>query len=165
MNWREDLAGESPEMDFELDQALEHFKASMDAWSDAALARPRMMTKAPVRHNWRPAAVWALGCLLAVGSLAGAAYEMVHRQEMAKQAAQRDAQKRKAAAQQAALPAPAPTEKKASAATVRKLSAGAQDGPGGQDENLLASVDKDVSQQVPAAMEPLAQLMDSDGAQ
>jgi hypothetical protein len=165
MNWREDLAGESPETDFELEQALKHFKASMDAWSNASLSRPRTMTKVAVRHNWRPAAIWALGCLLAVGSLAGAAYEMVHRQQMAKQAAQSDAQKRTAAAQEAALPAPAPIEKKASAATVRKLSAGAQDSAGGQDENLLASVDKDVSRQVPAAMEPLAQLMDSNGAQ
>ncbi len=32
------------------------------------------------------------------------------------------------------------------------------------DENLLATVDNDVSRQVPAAMEPLAQMMDSDGS-
>ena len=36
---------------------------------------------------------------------------------------------------------------------------------GAQDENLLASVDKDVSREVPAAMEPLAQLMDDNGTE
>lgn len=165
MSWREDLAGESPETDFEIEQALKHFKASMDAWSDAALSRPRTMTKAAARHNWRPAAIWALGCLLAAGSLAGAALKMVHRQEIVKQAAQRAAEKPVAAARTTAQPTNALPEKKAPSATVRKVSAGAQDSAGGQDENLLASVDKDVSRQVPAAMEPLAQLMDSNGAQ
>jgi hypothetical protein len=165
MNWREDLAGESPEKDFELEQALQHFKASIDAWSNAALSRPRMMTKAPVRQNWRPAAIWALGCLLAAASLTGAAYKMLHRQEMTKQAAQRSTEKPAAAARSIAQPTNALPEKKAPAATVRKLSTGAQDNAGGQDENLLASVNKDVSQQIPAAMEPLAQLMDSNGAQ
>ena len=32
-----------------------------------------------------------------------------------------------------------------------------------EDENLLATVDSDVSRQVPSAMEPLAQMMESDG--
>ena len=32
------------------------------------------------------------------------------------------------------------------------------------DEDLLATVDNDVSRQVPAAMEPLAQIMDGDGS-
>ena len=34
-----------------------------------------------------------------------------------------------------------------------------------QDEDLLATVDSDVSRGVPAAMEPLAQLMDDNGTQ
>ena len=33
-----------------------------------------------------------------------------------------------------------------------------------KDQDLLATVDSDVSREVPAAMEPLAQLMDEDGA-
>ena len=157
MNWREDMAGESRE----LEQALDHFKASVDAWSDAALRRPRTVTNVAVRHNWRPAASWALGCLLAAGSLAGAVHQIVHRQEMAQQAAQQAAQKaaaeRAAAAREAALRASTPAEKKAPAAATQDANAGAQD------ENLLASVDKDVSREVPAAMEPLAQLMDDNG--
>jgi len=155
MNWREDLAGESRE----LGQALEHFKASMDAWSDAALRRPRTVTEMAARRNWRPATSWALGCLLAAGSAAGAVHQIVHRHEMAKQAAQRDAQKRAAAAREAASHLGAPAEKPASVAAAVKEEAGAQD------ENLLASVDKDVSREVPAAMEPLAQLMDGNGTE
>jgi hypothetical protein len=153
MNWREDMAGESRE----LEQALDHFKASMDAWSDAALRRPRTVTNVAVRHNWRPAAGWALGCLLAAGSVAGAVHQIVHRQEMAQQAAQKAAAERAAAAREAALRAGTPAEKKAPAAATQDANAGAQD------EALLASVNRYVSRQVPAAMEPLAQLMDDNG--
>ena len=132
MNWREDMAGESRE----LEQALDHFKASMDAWSDAALRRPRTVTNVAVRHNWRPAAGWALGCLLAAGSVAGAVHQIVHRQEMARMAAEQRAaeQQRQVREQQARE----------------------------QDEDLLAKVDSDVSREVPSAMEPLAQLMAED---
>ena len=86
-------------------------------------------------------------------------HQVVHRQEMAKQAAQRDAQKRVAAVREAASHHSAPAEKQVSVAVAVKEEAGAQD------ENLLASVDKDVSREVPAAMEPLAQLMDGNGTE
>jgi hypothetical protein len=108
-----------------------------------------------------------------MGSLAGAVHVVVHRQEMARIAAQKAAQKaaeeRTAAAQVTAQPTSAqPTStqsgKKTPAATVRKVSA-AQDSAQAQDEDLLASVDSDVSREVPAAMEPLAQLMDDNGTQ
>jgi hypothetical protein len=158
MNWQQDLAGESKE----LEQALKHFKTSMDAWSDGALSRPRTLAKASVRPSWRLAATWALGCLLAAGSLAGAVHRIVMRQEMAKQAAQKTA--RKTAEERAAAQATAQPDKKAPASITRKAS-GAQDSASGQDEALLASVDKDVSREVPAAMEPLAQLMDDSGTQ
>ena len=173
MNWEQDRSGESPQMDLELEQALKHFKASMDAWSGAAYSRPRTATQAAVRHTWRMAASWALGCVVVMGSLAGAVHVVVHRQEMARIAAQKAAQKaaeeRTAAAQVTAQPTSAqPTStqsgKKTPAATVRKVSA-AQDSAQAQDEELLASVDSDVSREVPAAMEPLAQLMDDNGTQ
>jgi hypothetical protein len=170
MNWQQDRSGESPQMDLELEQALRHFKASMDAWSDAALSRPRTAAKLAVRHSWRMVAGWALGCLLAAGSLAGAAHEIHHRQVLAKLAAQKAAQQRAAAARTTAQPSSAQpvsvqSDKKAPAATVRKVSTGAQDNAGLQDDALLASVDSDVSREVPAAMEPLAQLMDDNGTQ
>jgi hypothetical protein len=56
------------------------------------------------------------------------------------------------AAAQKALQARQQAEQSASASAVTK------------DQDLLATVDSDVSREVPAAMEPLAQLMDEDGA-
>src|SRR5208282_2884161 len=53
MNWRQDSSGEGPQMDMEVEQALKHFKASMDAWSDHAMSRPRTAAKLAVRHSWR----------------------------------------------------------------------------------------------------------------
>jgi hypothetical protein len=141
MNLRDKLAGESD--DPVVAQALEHFKASVDAWSDAAYSRPRTTVVRPAGHSWRLAASWALGCVLAAGSLAGAVYEHYHRQELARIAAMQAAQK----ARQARLEA----EKSAAANAVTN------------DQDLLATVDSDVSREVPAAMEPLAQLMDDNG--
>ena len=172
MNWQQDLAGENPELELEVEQALKHFKASMDAWSDAAYSRPRTAAKLAVRPaaaGWRMAASWALGCLLAAGSLAGGVHEIYHRQELARIAAQKAAEQRAAAAQGTKQPASvqpvsAQSDKKTPAATVRKVSA-AQDSAQDKDENLLASVDSDVSRAVPAAMEPLAQLMDDNATQ
>jgi hypothetical protein len=159
MNWEQDLTGESPEVE----QALKHFKASVDAFSEAAYHRPRTAAKPAVRHSWRLTASWALGCLLAVGSLAGAAHEIYHRQQLAKLAAQKAAQQ---AAQQRtaaghAIAAPASTQVVKPAPSVAKPA----DEIGTQDEDLLATVDSDVSRGVPSAMEPLAQLMDDNETQ
>lgn len=175
MSWKQDRAGESLQMDTELEQALKHFKSSMDAWSDHAMSRPRTATKLAVRRSWRLVASWALGCVVVMGSLAGAVHVVVHRQEMARIAAEKAAEQRAAAAQRTTQPASiqpvsAQTDKKTPAATVRKASSAQdsaqdRDSARGQDEDLLASVDSDVSRAVPAAMEPLAQLMDDNGTQ
>jgi len=164
MNWEQDVAGESPE----LGQALKHFKVSLDTWSEHAMSRPRT-AKSAVRHSRRMVAAWALGCLLAVGSMAAAGYEIYQRQEVVRIAAQKAADQRAAAAQGISHPASvqpvsAQTNKKTPAATTRKASS-TSDSAEAQDANLLASVDSDVSREVPAAMEPLAQLMDDDGTQ
>jgi hypothetical protein len=94
---------------------------------------------------------------------------------MARIAAQKAAEQRAAAARGTTQPASvqpvsAQSDKKTPAASARKVnaaqdSAQARDSARGQDEDLLASVDSDVSRAVPAAMEPLAQLMDDDGTQ
>jgi hypothetical protein len=180
MKWDQDRATESPQMDMEPDlelaQALKHFKASMDAWSEAAHSRPRTVAKLAVRHNWRMVAGWALGCLLVMGSVASTARKVYQRQEMARIAAQKAAQKiaeeraeaaRVTAQPASAQPISAQTDKKTPAATNRKASApsATMDSAEAQDEDLLASVDSDVSRQVPAAMEPLAQLMDENDTQ
>lgn len=161
MNWEQDSAEES--RDLELEQALSHFKASIDAWSDAAYRRPRTAAQLAVRHSWRMAAGWALGCVLAAGSLAGAAHTIYQHQQLAKQAAQKAAQH---AAQQRAT-AERASALVSSARVMKNVSAAASvpDTAGAEDQDLLATVDNDVSREVPAAMEPLAQLMDDNGTQ
>jgi len=160
MNFRDQLTGEAD--DPVLNEAVKHFKSSMDAWSEAAYRRPRAVVKM-AGPRWRLATGWALGCLLAVGGLAGGVVEHQRRQELAKlaavKAAQRAAHERLVAARSAAAAQEALDEQPAAehinAVTSRTTS----------DQNLLATVDKDVSQEVPAAMEPLAQLMDDSGSQ
>jgi len=152
----ENLAGE--DRDSNLEQALKLFKQSMEAWSDAAYSRPRTVTIGH-RHSWRLATGWALGCVLAAGSLAGVLYERQQRQEQARVAAMKAAAQQArelTASRQAVLPAAAP-ERTAAPVKPAVVSAHAED------ENLLATVDQDVSRGVPAAMEPLAQMMNLNG--
>jgi hypothetical protein len=141
MNWNENKtgAGLEPVIDAMLEDALKNFRESVHAWSDAAYSRPRGDVRVTVRSGWRLATAWALGCVLAVGSLSGAVYERHHRQVLAAQAREvQQARARQMVAEQRAQMA---------------------------DADLLATVDSDVSRTVPAAMEPLAQLMDEGESQ
>ncbi len=144
-----------------LAQALKNFKASVDAWSDAAYDRPRKAVSV-VRHGWRLAASWALAGVLAVCAVAGVAYERQHRQEMARIAAVK-ASALKAQQQAAEQVRLAAEKERARTEQVSGAKARAEQNIGAADEDLLATVDSDVSRQVPAAMEPLAQLMDDNG--
>ena len=139
MNPKDKLAGDVN--DPVLTEALRHFKASVEAWSEAEYHRPRTIAAAAHR-TWRLAASWALGCVLVAGSAAGIVVERRHQQSLARTAAMQKAAQQKSAAQQPAT-APANVE----------------------DEDLLATVDRDVSQQVPTALEPLTQLMDNNGTE
>jgi hypothetical protein len=121
-----------------LDQALRNFKLSVDAWSDSAFSN-RSFVQALPRRNWRPAAAWALGCALVASSVSGVVYQrhdqQVHDQQVkAQQAAAKLAEQQKQAADLQAA----------------------------NEEDLLASVDSDVSRQVPSAMEPLAQMAEDE---
>jgi hypothetical protein len=147
--------------------ALKHFKTSVDAWSEAAYSRPRFnesrlsesRSTAAAQHNWRLAASWALGCLLIAVSLAGGLYEHHQKQEAARATEIKAAeQKVRLAAEQRVTPMPVA----ANIATRRQSTA--VKAAVNTDEDLLATVDNDVSRQVPTAMEPLAQMMDSDGS-
>jgi hypothetical protein len=158
MSGRDKLAGEID--DPIVAGALKHFKASVDAWSDAEYRRQRTVA-VTVRHTWRMAAGWALGCLLAAGSLAGGLYERHVRQESARIAAMKAAIK--AAEQKAALEHKR-AEQPGAVTAAGKQQPSAVKRAGSENENLLATVDSDVSRQVPAAMEPLAQMMESNGA-
>jgi hypothetical protein len=118
--------------------ALKNFRQSVHAWSDAAYTRPRTEVRVAAHSGWRLASAWALGCVLVAGSMAGGVYD--HQRQVLSRLA-REAQQAKArqlAAEQRAQPS---------------------------DEDLLATVDSDVSRTVPAAMEPLAQLMDEGESQ
>ena len=125
-------SGETP--DAELARILGDFKASVHAWSAAEYSRPRIVHPAR-RPGWRLAASWALGCVLVAGSLTGGVYEQHHRHALARIAAAEQARQQQLAVEER-------TQQ--------------------EDANLLATVDSEVSREVPSAMEPLAQLMDED---
>jgi hypothetical protein len=120
-------------LDQNLDEALRNFKLSVDAWSETAYSTRRVAPSIPHR-NWRPAAAWALGCALVASSVSGSVYQRHERQLEAKQAAAKLAAQQKQAADLKAA----------------------------DEEDLLASVDSEVSRQVPSAMEPLAQMAEDE---
>jgi len=126
---------ETDALEPELRLALDEFRNSVHFLSEAAYGRERsaFVTPAP-RRSWRPAAAWALGCALLLGSVSGGVYERHHRQVLAQIAQAKEIERQKQAAIE----------------QVR------------EEEALLANVDTDVSRQVPSAMEPLAQLMAED---
>jgi hypothetical protein len=120
--------------DAALVEALNDFKSSIHAWSEAAYHRPRSLSRGVRRRSWRLAVSWALGCVLVVGSVSGGFFELQHRQHLARSAAlQRAVEQQK---------------------QLREQQAREED-----EEDLLAKVDSDVSRQVPSALEPLAQMM------
>jgi len=120
--------------DQELEQALRNFRSSVRAWSDAVYQRPRLVEVAPRRMAWRKAAGWALGSALVVGGAGGGLLEYRHQQERARIAAAREAEHQREIQEERAREA----------------------------EQELARVDSDVSREVPAALEPLGQLMTAD---
>ena len=130
-------------MDPALKEAIGDFRQSVHAWSEAAMSRPRPAIHPAVHTAWRVAVSWAMGCLLAAGSVGGALYERRHQQEKAQQATAQQARQKELAAE-------------AAAANTGTTKASTRE----QDEQLLAEVDSDVSREVPSAMEPLAELMD-----
>lgn len=121
-------------MDPVLKQSLSDFKASVHAWSDAMISRPRTVREVVVRRTWRLAGGVSLACALLAGGVSGGLYQHHQRQEQAKIAAARAAEQRRQLAAERAR----------------------------KEEDLLAKVDSDVSQEVPTALEPLAQLMSED---
>jgi hypothetical protein len=129
----QDRAGEIGEE--ALQQALAGFRASVHAWSEAAYARPRTLPAAARFRIWRLALGWSLGCVLLAGAVSGGIVEHRHKVEAARIAAAQAAERQRLA-----------TERQARE----------------DEDELLAKVDSDVSQSVPSAMEPLAQLMAED---
>jgi uncharacterized protein HemX len=143
MSWIERFTGRAEEpteaeaLEPALKRALGDFKASVHAWSDAVYNQPRALHTVVVRRTWRLAAGLSLASVLLAGTVSGGLYEH-HRQVQARIAAEQEAQRqREIAAQQAR----------------ERVQ---------QEEDMFASVDKAISREVPAAMEPLAALTDDD---
>ena len=160
MNRNNNWAGENE--DPVLAEALRNFKASVDAWSKAAYSRPRKAFIA-ARHTWRLAATVALACMVVAGSVTAAFVERHHQQEIARQAAikataQKSSLEHAATAQPPIANSPAPKVKAVKVAQPPAKSRSEND------DDLLANVDSDISRQVPAAMEPLAQMMGENGS-
>ncbi len=138
-----------------LEEVLRNFRSSVHAWSEAEFARPRAVAAAECRRSWRMGVAWALGCVVAVAGISAGVYGH-HRQELAQRIAARAAQlQRMAEVRQAASQAVAEQPEEATEAPDETM----------PDAKLMAAVDKDVSQEVPSAMEPLAQLMDGNANQ
>jgi hypothetical protein len=136
MSFKDEAVGGQVENDLRdpaLHEALDNFRLSVHAWSEAAYNRPRTPLAVASHHKiWRLAAAWTLGCALVAGGVSGGVFE--HHQKQVRIAAALEAERQ------------------------RQLSADRAR----EEEDLLAKVDSDVSRQVPSAMEPLAQLMDED---
>jgi hypothetical protein len=124
-------------LDPALQQALGDFKASVHAWSQAAYSRPRTARQLVAHRTWRLAAGWGLAAVLLTGTLSGTLYERHHQQEAARVARAQEAEHQRQIAAQRALE------------------------QAKQEDDVLASVDKDVSREVPSAMEPLAEMSDA----
>jgi hypothetical protein len=118
-----------------LREALDNFKSSVDAWSEAMISRPRQ-AKAPVHTNWSAVTKWALGCVVFAGTVSGGLYQNHKQVEAAKVEAARIAEQQRAM----------------EAAKVAHVN----------EEDLMADVDSDVARQVPSALEPMATLMNDD---
>lgn len=143
----------------ELEPVLHDFRDSVHAWSAAEYGRPRTLAHAAVHRTLWRATAWALGCVLVVAGVSAGLYGHLHQQELA---LTQHRQQPPVTTAVSALATPAPETSAAEAPAER----GAQ-GQSQKDENadLLAAVDSAVSRQVPSAMEPLAQLMDSSSIQ
>jgi hypothetical protein len=121
----------------ELREALTNFKASVDAWSDAMVSRPRT-AKASERTNWSAVTKWALGCAVFAGTVSGGLYQN-HRQQVAQKI-------------ESARIAEQQEQRELAAAQLLKEN----------EEDLMSNVDSDVAREVPSALEPLASLMAED---
>lgn len=130
--------------DDEMRLVLDDFRMSVHAWSEAAYHRPRKISAAEHRV-WRRTLAWALGCVMAVGVLLTGIYPL------------RQKSQPEQTARVAVVQAPEEVAKPAVQTPVQapvQVAVNTQ-----EDESWMTKVDSDVSRQVPAAMEPLAQLL------
>jgi len=123
--------------DAAIESAIENFRRSVRAWSEAELSHARAVQTAIRHRSWRLAMGWALGCALVMGGASGVLLERRHQAEQARIKTLQDAEHRRQVAAQRVKDA----------------------------DEELAKVNSDVARDVPSAMEPLAQLMGEDESQ
>jgi len=134
----------------ELDLALREFRLSVYAWSEAIMNRPRQtLAVAPRRQVWKLAAGWVLGCALIASAITAGVFE--HRRRPVNIAQVRLPNQSNLAVRPGAKPDPKPETKPETKQIIQQARL--------EDEELLAKVDSDITQAVPNAMEPLAQMM------
>jgi hypothetical protein len=150
MSFKDNITGKQDDQDPELDKVLKDFRLSIHAWNEAIYARPRSAVERAPRRIWRLVTEWTLGCVLVAGGVFGGMYGHLHRQ----QSVGWERHPQEMGSQEARAVKP---EQPAVAQGVQQTHR--------EEEDLLAKVDSDVSRQVPAAMEPLAQLMAGDETQ
>lgn len=121
-----------------LQQALQDFKASVHAWSEAEFRRTRRVRAVVVHRTWRLAAGLSLATALIAGTISGELYQHHVRQVQAQAAA---------AAREAEHQRQIAAEEARTAAQQKS-----------QEDEDLASIDSAISRDVPSAMEPLAAL-------
>ena len=130
--------------DRDVQTALRNFRASVHAWSEQEMARPRQIQPKRVSGWMRLMAVPVLGWGLAgVLIVAGVSVPVTVHHERQVEAT------RRAAIQE--------QQRQAAEAAARLAQNSMNDS--GDDEELLKHVDSDIAQATPDAMEPLASLM------
>ena len=91
-----------------MEDALRNFRSSIHAWSEAEFVRPRAVLHPEHRRAWRRATAWALGCVLAAGTLSAGLYDHHSHDRLARTVAQQMIAQRmaaqRAAGQRASLP-------------------------------------------------------------
>jgi hypothetical protein len=134
--------------DAELDEALRHFRSSVQAWSEQEYGRARTVRRsrwdAVLRLAANPVLGWTMAGLVAAASVA-IPVGVHHERELAIE--QRRAVEQVERQQQAAM----------EAAKLQEASAI-------NDDELMSHVDSDIAQAAPDAMEPLASLMSDTAA-
>jgi hypothetical protein len=143
-NEPEEIGAVSGEFDNpELASALRNFRQSVHAWSDAAYTMKRAaVTPATHRVAWSKSIVWVVSLALSVGLLSIGVHERHQQQLQAAIVHQREMDRQRLLDEQRARQAQ------------EELA---------QFDTELAKVDRDIAREVPAAMDPLAHLMEDDG--
>jgi uncharacterized protein HemX len=127
----------------ELETALRNFRESVHAWGDAVYSMPRAAT-ASATHGvaWRRPVAWVLSLALSAGMVSFGLHERYEQQAREAIAHQREMDRQRALEQEQAREAQ------------EELA---------RFDTELAKVDSDIAREVPAAMDPLAHLMEDGG--